>query len=199
MKTSLNLYHVSCQPQKTHFNFSQLMLLLLACLLFSVLATFVTIKLANNSESKKIIAQGELLNLQGEFNNLIEVEAYSSVIGKNTKIKKTLLQSITDKRNLLTSLNALKLNEGLNFPDLMQGLSESNTDKLTLTRFSILNHKLSIQGQAKQKELIPQWLLRMQSAPELKAVTFDHIEIIKQNQRFLFQVNNINSTNQGVR
>ena len=199
MKTSLNLYHVSCQPQKTHFNFSQLMLLLVACLIFSALAAFVTIELANNSESKKITAQNELLNLQGEFTNLIEAQANSHEIAENTKIKKALLQHIADKQHLLTSLSALKLNEGLNFPDLMQGLSETNTDKLTLTRFSILNHKLNIQGQAKQGELIPQWLLRMQSAPELKAVTFDHIQIIKQNQRFLFQVNNINSTNQGVR
>jgi len=199
MKTSLNLYHVSCQPQKTHFNFSQLMLLLVACLIFSALAAFVTIELANNSESKKITAQNELLNLQGEFTNLIEAETNSHEIAENTKIKKALLQHIADKQHLLTSLSALKLNEGLNFPDLMQGLSETNTDKLTLTRFSILNHKLNIQGQAKQGELIPQWLLRMQSAPELKAVTFDHIQIIKQNQRFLFQVNNINSTNQGVR
>jgi len=199
MKTSLNLYHVSCQPQKTHFNFSQLMLLLVACLIFSALAAFVTIELANNSESKKITAQNELLNLQGEFTNMIEAETNSHEIAENTKIKKALLQHIADKQHLLTSLSALKLNEGLNFPDLMQGLSETNTDKLTLTRFSILNHKLNIQGQAKQGELIPQWLLRMQSAPELKAVTFDHIQIIKQNQRFLFQVNNINSTNQGVR
>lgn len=199
MKTSLNLYHVSCQPQKTHFNFSQLMLLLVACIIFSALAAFVTIELAKNSESKKITAQNELLTLQNEFKNLLEIEANSNAAEQSAKIKKALLQSITDKQSLLTRLNALELKEELNFPGLMLGLSETNTDKLTLTRFSIMNHKLNIEGQAKQGELIPQWLARMQTSPELKAVTFDNIQIIKQNGTFLFQVNNINSITQEVR
>ena len=130
---------------------------------------------------------------------MLETEAKRNATEQKTKVKKALLQNIADKQYLLVSVNELDLKEGLNFPDLMLGLSETNTDKLTLTRFSILNNKLNLQGQAKQGELIPQWLARMQTSPELKAVTFDNIQIIKQNGTFLFQVNNINSVNQGVR
>ena len=199
MKTNINLYHACCQPQKMHFNFSQLIILFVACIVFSVFAAFATIEFANNSESQEINAQGELLILQNKFTSLLETETKSSAAEKNKKIKNELLQGIDNKEKLLIGLNTLKLKEGLNFPGLMLGLSETNIDKLTLTRFSIFNHKLSIQGQAKQGELIPQWLARMQMSPELKAVTFDNIKIIKQNQTFLFQVNTINSTNQGSR
>ena len=199
MKTNINLYHASCQTQKMHFNFSQLIMLLVACVIFSALAAFATIELSKSNESKRINAQSELLTLQNEFTSLLETEAKRNATEQKTKVKKALLQNIADKQYLLVSVNELDLKEGLNFPDLMLGLSETNTDKLTLTRFSILNNKLNLQGQAKQGELIPQWLARMQTFPELKAVTFDNIQIIKQNGTFLFQVNNINSVNQGVR
>lgn len=199
MKTSINLYHASCQPQKLYFSLSQLVILLMACVVFSGLAAFTTIEVSKNSEAKKISAQSELLRLQSEFTTLLDEETKRNAAEQNTKVKKELLQSIADKQHLLTSLEALDLAEGLSFPDVMLGLSATNSDKLTLTRFSILNNKLNIQGQAKQGELIPQWLARMQTSPELKAVAFDHIQIIKQNGTFLFQVNNINSVNQGVR
>lgn len=199
MKTSINLYHASCQPQKLYFSLSQLVILLVACVVFSGLAAFTTIEVSKNSEAKKISAQSELLRLQSEFTTLLDEETKRNAAEQNTKVKKELLQSIADKQHLLTSLEALDLAEGLSFPDVMLGLSATNSDKLTLTRFSILNNKLNIQGQAKQGELIPQWLARMQTSPELKAVAFDHIQIIKQNGTFLFQVNNINSVNQGVR
>jgi len=199
MKTSINLYHASCQPQKLYFSLSQLVILLMACVVFSGLAAFTTIEVSKNSEAKKISAQSELLRLQSEFTTLLDEETKRNAAEQNTKVKKELLQSIADKQHLLTSLEALDLAEGLSFPDVMLGLSVTNSDKLTLTRFSILNNKLNIQGQAKQGELIPQWLARMQTSPELKAVAFDHIQIIKQNGTFLFQVNNINSVNQGVR
>ncbi|TEW51671.1 PilN domain-containing protein [Psychromonas algicola] len=199
MKTSINLYHASCQPQKLYFSLSQLVILLMACVVFSGLAAFTTIEVSKNSEAKKISAQSELLRLQSEFTTLLDEETKRNAAEQNTKVKKELLQSLADKQHLLTSLEALDLAEGLSFPDVMLGLSATNSDKLMLTGFSILNNKLNIQGQAKQGELIPQWLARMQTSPELKAVAFDHIQIIKQNGTFLFQVNNINSVNQGVR
>ena len=199
MKTNINLYHASCQPQKIHFNFSQLVLLLVACIVFSALAALATIEFSEHNESERINAQSELLKLQNDFTMLLAAEKKSNAAEQSVKVKKELLKRILDKEALLTSINEIDLTEQVSFPELMLGLSESNTDKLLLTKFSILNHKLNIQGQAKQGELIPQWLARMQTSPKLKAVTFDNIKIIKQNGAFLFQVNNINSINQGVR
>jgi len=199
MKTNINLYHASCQPQKTHFSFSQLIILLVACIAFSVLAAFTTIELAKQGEIDKVSAESELLRLQNAFAILLDEETKNNAVEETTKAKKLLLQHIADKQRLLTSLKELDLEEGVGFPELISGLSETNTDQLTLTRISILNNKLSIQGQAKQGELIPQWLTRMQASPALKTVSFDNIQIIKQNGTFLFQVNNLNSINQGVR
>ena len=115
MKTNINLYHASCQTQKMHFNFSQLIMLLVACVIFSALAAFATIELSKSNESKRINAQSELLTLQNEFTSLLETEAKRNATEQKTKVKKALLQNIADKQNLLASLNELDLKEGLIF------------------------------------------------------------------------------------
>jgi len=199
MKTNINLYHTSCQAKTLHFSLSQLVMLTVASVVFSALAFFATNEFINKYNADKVIAQSELLRLQDEFTALIEAEAKTNAADLHLKLKEQLLQSIAVRQHLLTSLTVLDFEAELNFPDLMLGLSDTNTDKLTISRFSILHNKLNLQGQAKQGELIPQWLSRMQQSPELKTVSFDHIHISKQKNTFFFQVNNINSVTQGVR
>lgn len=191
MKKTLNLYHASCQPEKLNFNFMQLIIVFVVCILLVGLAQTLLINRASNMEEKEIIALNKLLALQDELSTLvIKVQANRAPENKVNE-KNQLIMEVAAKRGLLSNLNQIDLGLLVSFSELMLGLAKADTEQVSITTFYISNGKLDIQGNASQSNSVPIWLSSIQTTTELHFVSFSAVNIIEQENNFLFQLSNV--------
>jgi len=189
MKTHVNLYQASCQPQKTHFNFKQLLLMLLIGAGLSIVITLSSLEVIKRGAIRVIEAENTLLTLENQFTSLVENNLNEHPKQEHNKKRKALLDEIAKKQGLLAHLNDIDLTEKIPFPDVMLGITRSNKDYVSLTQLKMTSHKLSVKGKATKSALIPQWLMSMKKTPELAGMAFNNIDISQQSGGFIFHLN----------
>ena len=189
MKTHVNLYQASCQPQKTHFNFKQLLLMLLIATGLSIVLTLSSLEVTKRGAIQIIEAENTLLTLENQFTSLVESNLSEPPKQEHNKKRKALLDEIAKKQGLLAHLNDIDLSEKITFPEVMLGIANSNKDYVSLTQLKMTNNKLSVQGKATKSALIPQWLMSMNKTPELASMAFNNIDISQQSGGFIFHLN----------
>ncbi|MDA7745861.1 PilN domain-containing protein [Psychromonas sp.] len=191
MKKSLNLYHASCQPEKIKFNFSQIIVLFIACVLLIGITQSWVIHRSSVLEDNQLMAEEELINLQNELSALVIKMQANRAPEEKVEEKVRLEFEVSVKQRLLSNLNQIDLGLEVSFSQLLLGLSKADVKDVSISRFSIKDGKLDIQGQALHSDSVPHWLTNIQSTTELDAVSFTSVDISQQDKIFLFQLSNI--------
>ena len=191
MKNNVNLYHVSCRPEKLTFSFVQLMMLFVACLLLIAAVEVVVVQRDNSMVAKKEEARKTIATMQSELSALVvQLQANRAPSAKVLE-KQQLTAEIATKRRLLNNLNNVDLGLVVSFSELMFGLSQADIDQVSISKFSINNGKLTIDGKAMYSDSVPLWLTHVQATTELKDVSFTGVNITEQDNLFLFQLSHV--------
>lgn len=197
MKQSINLYPASCQPQKIKFNFMQLMLLIIACLLSIAIVESIIIHQENKVVQQQQQVAQQSSQLQQQLAGLVvQLQANRPPQSKVLALQK-LRDEVASKQRLLGNLQQIDLGFLVSFSQLMRGLSKADIDQVSINQFVINNGKLAIRGDALQSDSVPRWLTQVQATSELKAVAFTGVEIVKNKNRFKFQLSNIDLDKKG--
>lgn len=191
MKKNLNLYHQSCQPKKIIFNFSQLTIVLVACILLTGLIQTLLIHRASSMEDNKAMAAEKLLVLQDNLSMLVVKMQANRAPQSKVYEKEKLTREVAAKRHLLSNLEQIDLGLVVSFSELMLGLSKADIEQVSINKFSIRNGKLNIEGKASKSDSVPLWLTNIQSTTELHAVSFRAVNITEKENAFLFKLTNV--------
>lgn len=197
MKQTINLYPASCQPQKIKFNFMQLMLLVIVCLLSIAVVESLIIHQENKlAEQQQQLAEQSNQLQQQLADMVVQLQANRPPQSKVLEQQK-LNDEVASKQRLLGNLQQIDLGLVVSFSQLMRGLSKADIEQVSINQFVINNGKLAIRGNALHSDSVPKWLTQVQATKELQAVAFTGVQIVEDKQRFKFQLSNVDLDKKG--
>lgn len=139
---------------------------------------------------KKEVAADKLLAAQETLSMLIVKEQANRASEEKVQQKNQLIKEVAAKQRVLGSLDKIDLGLAVSFSELMLGLSKADIGQVSIDQFSVDNGKFTIQGRALHSDSVPLWLTHIQKTTELNTVSFSAVDIIEQENTFLFKLSN---------
>lgn len=190
MKNRINLYVEQLKPVKEPLPLSMSLAIVAACLTL-MLMVFITLfawqrnEITQQQHLRMTLAQEQSLLVQ-QATTLSRIANNQQILDEISKHK----EKIKNKKRILTALNH-HLEDTSGFTQLLLALAKVSDRNVWLTQIKSQSGALTLRGAATRSRDIPQWVKRLNLAPELKGKTFSALSMKREDKLINFVLKNV--------
>ena len=185
MKSQVNLYTAELRPVKQTLPLS-LVLFGWGGLLLVMLSAYAVLSVLHNQQTAVNDRLTEQQNSQLTLVGSLTTELSAQIEDPQFVKKQQELQTELDlKQRLLRIYSNREDEKNQGFSGLLEGLAETSTSRLWLTRISLVGTKLSLEGVASGAAAIPAWVDGLKQSEYLAGRDFAALQISRDEQQQL--------------